>query len=393
MRPGDGQPLIAGVVAGIVGFAAAFTVVLQGLRGVGATADEAASGLLVLCLAVGVVAVALAWRTRMPVAIAWSTPGAALLITAGPVEGGWPAAVGAFLLAAALTVAAGLWAPFGRAIARIPAPLASGLLAGVLLPICLAPAQAATELPSLALPVIAVWALLLLVARRWAVPGALAAAAVAVAVSGDLAPGWGDDPLPVLTWTTPSFHLGTLVGLGLPLFLVTMASQNLTGMSVLALHGFRPQLPPVLVATGAASAAGAPFGAHGINLAAITAALSASPDAHPDPSRRWIASAAAGGFTAVLGLSAGLVTAVLAASPPLLVRTVAGLALVGALTAALAAATAEEDAREAAVVTFVVSASGIAVAGISAPFWGLAAGLTLLALQRGSQLRAARAVP
>lgn len=382
MRRGDGQAVAAGVVAAIVGFAAAFTVVLQGLRGAGASADQAASGLLVLCVAGGIVAMALSWWTRMPIAIAWSTPGAALLISAGPVEGGWPAAVGAFLLASVLTVAAGLWRPFGRAIERIPRPLAAALLAGVLLPICLAPAQAVVELPSLAVPVVVTWALLTLLARRWAVPGALVAAAVAVAVTGDLGPGATERVLPVLTFTAPELHLGTLVGVGLPLFVVTMASQNLTGMGVLGLNGYRPRLGPVLVATGAASAATAPLGGHGINLAAITAAMMVGPDAHPDPARRWIASGVAGCGFLLLGVTAGLVTSVLAATPPLLVETVAGVALVGALTAALSAAVLDEDLREPAVVTLVVTASGVTAAGISAPFWGLLAGLAMLGLQR-----------
>lgn len=382
MRRGDGQAVVAGVVAAVVGFAASFPVVLQGLRGVGATADQAASGLLVLCLACGVVAMAVAWRTRMPVAMAWSTPGAALLISAGPVSGGWPAAVGAFLLAAGLTVVAGLWRPFGRAIERIPAPIAAALLAGVLLPICLAPARGVSEVPELAVPVVVVWALLLVVGRRWAVPGALVAGGVAVAVTGDLGPGAADQVLPVLAWTSPSFDLGTLAGVGLPLFVVTMASQNLTGLGVLALHGYRPRLGPLLVATGAASAASAPLGGHGMNLAAITAALTAGPDAHPDAARRWIASGAAGLAFLVLGVTAGLLTSILSASPVLLVETIAGLALVGALTTALTATVAEEPLREPAIVTFVVTASGVTAGGISAPFWGLLAGLAMLGLHR-----------
>lgn len=380
--PHRGQAVASGIVAAVVGFAGAFTVVLAGLRAVGASEDQAASGLLSVTVAMGAVAIFLSLRTRIPMAIAWSTPGAALLVSTGAVDGGWPAAVGAFVVAGVLTVVAGLWRPVARWIAAVPAGVASALLAGVLLPVCLAPARAAVELPKLALPVIAAWAVLIVVARRWAVPGALLAAGAALAVNGNLGGGALDDPLPVLTLTTPHFQLGTIVGVAIPLFLVTMASQNLTGLSVLQLNGYKPELAPVLVSTGGVSAAIAPLGGHGINLAAITAAMTASADAHPDPARRWVATVVAGTVHILLGLTAGAATALVAASPPLLIQAVAGLALLGALTSALTAAFADDAHRDAATVTLVVTASSIAVAGISAPFWGLLAGLAFLGLQR-----------
>jgi benzoate membrane transport protein len=188
--------------------------------------------------------------------------------------------------------------------------------------------------------------------------------------------------LPQLTWVTPRLDLGTLIGLGLPLFVVTMVSQNVAGLSVLRAHGYHAPLRSVLTTTGAASVLGAPMGAHGINLAAITAALTAGPEADPDPARRWIAGVSAGAVYLVLGLGAGLATALLAASPPVLIEAVAGLALLGTLGAALRAATADDDEREAAMITFVVSASGVTVIGISAPFWGLLAGLAFLGVHR-----------
>jgi benzoate membrane transport protein len=375
------QPLLAGVVAAIVGFASSFTIILTGLRSVGATPEQASSGLLVLSVAMGATAMALSWRTRLPVAIAWSTPGAALLVSAGVQPGGWPAAVGAFMVCGVLLALAGLWRGLGRWIARIPAPLANALLAGVLLPLCLAPVRAVTELPALAGPVVLVWALLLCVARRWAVPGALAAAIVAVLVDGPAGTD-GARLLPALAFTAPELHAGAIAGLALPLFVVTMASQNVSGMSVLAAFGYRPDLRPVLLTTGAATAVIGPFGGHAINLAAITAALVAGPEAGPDPRRRWIAAVSGGASHLLLGLGAGLATALLAASPPLLVAAIAGLALLGALAGALSAAAAEGEHRDAAVVTLVVSAAGFTVLGVSAPFWGLLAGLALLGLQR-----------
>ncbi|MDX6728184.1 MAG: benzoate rane transport protein [Baekduia sp.] len=375
------QPLLAGVVTAIVGFGGAFPIVLAGLHAVGATQAQASSGLLVLSLSMGAAGLWLAWRYRMPLSIAWSTPGAALLVAAGHVHGGYAAALGAFVLAGLLVVLAGVWRPVTRLIVAIPAPLANGLLAGVLLQVCLAPVHAVVDVPRLAIPVVVVWLVLLRVARRFAVPGALAAAAAGV-VLGPVSGGPSAHLLPQLTFVVPHLDAGTLIGLGLPLFVVTMVSQNVAGMSVLAAHGYAAPLRPVLVTTGAASVAGAPFGAHGINLAAITAAMAAGPDAGPDPGRRWIAAAGAGAVYLVLGLGAGLATALLAASPTVLIEAVAGLALLGTLGNALRAAMADDARREAATVTFVVSASGVAVIGISAPFWGLAAGLVLLAVQR-----------
>ncbi len=381
------QPVLAGVVAAVVGFASSFTVVLAGLAAVGADAGQASSGLLVLCVTMGVVAIGLGLRHRMPISIAWSTPGAALLVSAGVPDGGFAAAVGAFLVTGALVALAGLWSTLGRWIAAIPTPVASAMLAGVLVPLCLAPVRAVDELPGQAAPVLAAWAALTLVARRWAVPGALVAAVAVIAI--------GERPqlgsvVPAIEVTAPVFEAGALVGIALPLFIVTMASQNVPGMGVLATFGFRPPLRPVLLATGAATAAGAPLGGHAINLAAITAALVAGPDAHPDPGRRWVASVAAGVVYLVLGASAGLAASFIAAAPPILIEAVAGLALLGALAGALTAAMGDPDRREAATLTFVVSASGVTAAGISAPFWGLVAGLAFLALQRAVRVRERR---
>jgi benzoate membrane transport protein len=375
------QPVLAGVVASVVGSASTFALVLSGLRAVGADADEAASGLMALCVTMGAVAIWLGLRERIPVAIAWSTPGAALLISSGAVPGGWPAAVGAFVACGLLIVLAGLWGALGRWIAAIPPALAAAMLAGVLLPVCVAPVRAVADLPELALPIVAAWMVLMRFARLWAVPGALVVAAIAVVVDGP-----GDlgalSLVPPADLTAPSFTAGALLSLALPLFLVTMASQNIPGISVLRAFGYEPRLRPALLATGAGTVVGAPFGGHAINLAAITAALVAGPDAHPDPSRRWIASVTGGATYLVLGLGAGAATALIAAAPGLIVEAVAGLALLGALAGAVTAAMADDARREAALITFVVSASSVTIAGVSAPFWGLVAGLAYLGLQR-----------
>jgi benzoate membrane transport protein len=374
-------PVLAGCVTALVGFSGAFPVVLAGLRAAGADRAQAASGLLAVSVGAGVVAILLSRRTRMPLAMAWSTPGAALLVSTGTPTGGFPAAVGAFLVCGALIVVSGLWGALGRAIAAIPPALASAMLAGILLPICLGPVRAVVDIPWLALPVIAVWALLTRISRPWAAPGAIVTAAIAVAIDGpgDLS---GISVLPSPQLVSPVFEPAAIVGIALPLFIVTMASQNVAGMGVLASFGYRPRLAPILRATGVASIAAALFGGHAVNLASISGALAANPDAHPDPQRRWIAAAVAGAVLIVLGLCAGIATALVAASPAALVDTVAGLALLGALAGALAAGLADADRRDAALVTFLVSASGITIASISASFWGLVAGIAFLALGR-----------
>lgn len=386
-RPtGLAQPLLAGFVASFVGFASTFAVVLAGLRSVGASPEQAASGLLAICILMGATTIALSVRTRMPVLLAWSTPGAALLASAGAVDGGYPAAVGAFAVCGLLVALTGSWAGLGRLIARIPVQIASAMLAGVLLPLCLAPVTAAVSIPLAVAPVIIAWAVLGVVARRWAIPGALVVAIIVVIATEPLQSG-PTGALPVLRGVVPAFTPAALVGLALPLFIVTMASQNLPGMGVLAANGFRPPLRPVLLGTGGATVVGAPFGVFAVNLAAITAALTAGPDAHPDPGRRWIASVAAGVSYVVLGLSAGLATALVASAPAGLIEAVAGLALLGALGGALKVALDDDALREPALVTFLVSASGITTLGVSAAFWGLVAGLVLLGVQRAGILR------
>lgn len=376
------QPLTAGVLAAVVGFASSFTIVLGGFTGVGASPAQAASGLIAVTIAMGALSLFLSIRTRMPITVAWSTPGAALLLATGTPVGGFPAAVGAFIGAAVLIVAAGLWKPFGRAVAAIPMPLAAAMLAGVLLDLCLAPVKAVGAMPELALPIVAAWALGWRFARLYAVPIAVAVTVAIVLATTPIpadaiAHAW---PEPVLV--APVFTLNAMIGIALPLFLVTMASQNVPGLAVLNANGYRPDVSPLFVWTGVGSLLTAPFGGHSVNLAAITAALCAGPDAHPDPARRWMAPVANGIFNIGLGLAASFAAAFIAASPPLLVQAVAGLALLGSLAGALSGALAREADRIPAVATFVTTASGVSFFGIGPAFWGLLAGGALMALTR-----------
>lgn len=376
------QATSAGLLAAFVGFASSFAVCVAGLVAVGAGPAEAASGLMALAIAMGLSGILLSVRFRMPISVAWSTPGAALLATAGTVDGGFPAAVGAFLVVGAAIVVAGLWKPLGRAVAAIPAPLANAMLAGVLLGLCLKPVKAVAVEPLLGLVIVAVWALVACWKRVLAVPAAVIVAAVAIAATTTMPAGVVAGLVPHPVFTVPTLSVSALVGIAVPLFIVTMASQNIPGMAVLNVNGYRPDLGPLLRGTGLFTLLAAPFGGHAVNLAAITAALCAGPDAHPDPARRWWAAVVCGVAYVVLGLVSGAATAFIAASPPVLIEAVAGLALLGAFGASLSAAMAASEEREAAVVTFVVTASGLSFLGISGAFWGLLAGGAMLGLAR-----------
>jgi benzoate membrane transport protein len=376
------QPVIAGLLGAFVGFASSFTILLAGYAALGADPAEAASALFAVSLGTGLLTIFLATRARLPVTIAWSTPGAALLVATGMPAGGFPVAVGAFLATALLLVVAGLVKPFGNAVAAIPKPIASAMLAGVLLELCLAPMQAVGAMPALALPIILAWALTLRFARLYAVPVAVLVTAIVIAFAVDLpqgamAGGW---PRPLLI--APDFTLQAMIGIAVPLFIVTMASQNVPGLAVMSANGYTLKPGPIFVATGITSALVAPFGGHSVNLAAITAALCAGPESHPDPRRRWIASLAFGiGFLA-LAASASFAAVFIAAAPPLLIQAAAGLALLSTLANAASSALAEEKDRLPAILTFVTTASGLSFYGIGAAFWGLVAGGILMALLR-----------
>ncbi len=373
------QTVFAGLLAAFVGFASSFAVVLRGLTAAGASPAEAASGLMALCVAQGACALWLSTRTRMPISMAWSTPGAALLAASGAVEGGFPAAVGAFLVAAGLVVVAGWWRPLGRVVAAIPPSLANAMLAGVLLNLCLAPVRGVAQLPGPALAVVGTWAVAGRIHRLLGVPAAVAVTMVLVALRPGAAALTSVLPHPVLV--RPVLDAAALVGVALPLFVVTMASQNIPGIAVLSVNGFHPPPGPLFRTTGAFSVLAAPFGGHAVNLAAITAAICAGPDAHPDPAQRWKAVAVSGATYVVLGPLAATVTGFVSAAP-LLIETVAGLALLGALGGALHGAVAVPQEREAALATFLVTASGLSFGGISGAFWGLLAGGALLAAIR-----------
>lgn len=374
------QPITAGALAALVGYASTFTLALTGFAHVGATPEQAASGLFSVCLALGLLNTIVVWRMKVPLSFAWSTPGAAFLMTLSPIEGGYPAIIGAFLVTGLMILTAGLIRPLARAIAAIPAPIAAAMLGGVLFNLCLAPIRAVGELPALALPILAVWVLGLKFARRYAVPLAVIATVIVLALTANLPPGAVTLSLPSLVFVIPAFTADAFVKVALPLFVITMASQNLTGLAVMRGNGYEIDSGPPFVLTGLASAVIAFFGGLTTNLAAITAAIAAGPESHADPTKRWPAPVAAGFTYLVLGLLATISAAFIAASPPILIQAVAGLALLPSLASALATSLADEDSRLPAIVTLVTTASGITVLGVGGAFWGLLAGIALLVI-------------
>jgi benzoate membrane transport protein len=384
------QPVLAGILTVLVGYTSSFAVVVAGLRGVGASPAQAASGLIALCLMQGAGCIHLARRHRIPVTLAWSTPGAALLASTGMVRGGWPAAVGAFLVVAGLIALTGLWRRLGRLVAAIPMPIAQAMLAGIVLELCLAPVRGLKADPWAVAAILLAWLVLLRLAPRWAVPAAFVVALVIVGVDDARSGGVHGSLLPHLMLTRPSFTWAALLGIAVPLYIVTMAGQNIPGVAVMASYGYEVPWRETMTVTGVATAATATFGGHAINLAAITASLAASPDADPDPGRRWIASFTAGWAYLVLGALSAAFTIAVSAAPPDVIGTVAGLALLGTLSASLAGALSAAEGREAAAITFLVAASGLTLGGISAAFWALAAGLLVRAVLT-TRIPAARA--
>jgi len=369
------QAIGQGLLVAVVGYASSVAIVIQGLVAVGASVGQVASALVTVGFALGIVAIALCWSLRMPIAIAWSTPGMALLATTGAAGGGFPAAVAAFIVVGALIMLTALWRPLGRLVASIPKPIASAMLGGILLKLCLAPFIALAKLPWQAGAVLATWLVFLRLARGYAVPIAVAVALVAMSLDRPLAGAALADLVPRLEFVTPEFTIEAMANIAVPLFVVTMAGQNLPGLAVLSAYDYRPPVAPLLLSTGAASALGALFGMPTINLAAITAALCAGPDAHADPARRYIAGISGGIGYMLLAALSGVAALLVARAQPVLIEAVAGLALIGAFGGAMLNAVQDEADRLPGLITFLVTASGLAFFGVGSAFWGLALGL------------------
>ncbi len=369
------------LIAALVGFGGTVALVVQALRTLGASVEQTGSALTALCLGIGIAGAVLSVRQRIPVVLAWSTPGAALLAAATPGMS-WPSAVGTFIVSALLMIAVGLIPALGRLAQRIPAAVASAMLAGVLLPFCLALFRLGGVDPLLVGVVLAVF----LAARQrlptYALLLALAVGVTLTLLRGDIGAVPAGPILGALAPVRPVFDAAAVVSLSLPLFLVTLVSQNLPGLVVLRTAGYSPEPRPLLVGAGLASLAAAPFGAHAVNLAAITAALCTSKEAHPDPARRWIVGVIYAGFYLVLALFSPALVRLFLALPSGVIAALTGVALIPALIGALEGMLSAKADRDAAIVTFLATASGLSLLGIGSAFWGLVCGFSALAARR-----------
>lgn len=381
--------LFSAFVAAFVGFAASVAVVLAAAQALGASPEQTTSWIAGLCIAKGIVAAVLSYRYRIPIIIAWSTPGAALIAASSGI--GMAQAIGAFAFASVLVILTALVKPLGTLVARIPMPIASAMLAGVIFRFVVAVFDEMRIAPLLVGFVV----LIFLVVRGFNAFGAVIIALLAggfLAFAGGLAATPAFTSLtPTMTLIWPAFDPATIIGLGVPLYLVTMAAQNLPGFAVMRQSGYEPPTQAALASTGLASLLAAPFGAHLVNMAAISAAICTGPDTHPDPTQRWKAGVWYGIVWCLIALAVSPILAVLFAMPKALIVAVAGLGLAGSLAAALGGAMADEKLRFAAVITFAVGASGLSILGVGAAFWALVAGLITLAIERDvAQLKASR---
>jgi benzoate membrane transport protein len=372
----------AGFVAVLVGFTSSVAIVFQAATALGATPDQISSWMWALGLGMGLCSALPSLWLRQPVMVAWSTPGAAVLATAAA-AGGFtlPQAVGAFVICAVLITLFGVTGWFERLMGRIPMPIASALLAGVLARFGMDAFVALRSATALVLLML----LSYLLGRRWwpryAVPGVLLVGVAFALANGQLHLGGVPLALTMPVFVMPEFTLAAAVSLALPLFVVTMASQNLPGVAAIRAAGYDMPISKIITLTGLATLVLAPFGAFALNLSAITAAICMGREAHEDPARRYTAAVSCGALYAVIGLFGAAVTGVLTAFPRELVVAIAGLALLGSIGSGLAVALKEDAYREAALITFLVTLSGVTLAGIGSAFWGVVAGALAQAVQ------------
>lgn len=349
-------------------------IVFQGAVAAGATPQMMSSWVLALGIGMGVLSISLSWFYRVPVIIAWSTPGAALLATS-LTEPALSDVIGAFMFVALLTIVLGVSGWFSRLMKKIPLAIASAMLAGVLLEFGVKAFAGAEQQPYL----VGAMVLGYLFAKRFmptfAVIGLLLVGVVMSYALGLFAPSEVEFAFAQPYWVTPTFDIGVILGIGLPLFVVTMTAQNMPGVAVLKTSGYDTPISPIITGTGIAAFLLAPFGGFTFNLAAITAALCTSEDAHPDKDKRYVAGLFSGLFNIVVGILGGTLIALLAAFPQVMIGTLAGLALLGAIGNSLSAAMNDNDYREAALITFLVTVSGVKFLGIASAFWGIVVGM------------------
>jgi benzoate membrane transport protein len=371
----------AAAVATVIGFGGTVALIVQAGQTLGASPAQIISMVTALCLGIGLPGALLSWRLKMPVVLAWSTPGAALL-AASTLGLGWSTAVGAFVIAGLLMVLTGLVPALGRLAERIPAAIASAMLAGVLLPFCLKLFLVFPTDMALAAGLLAVFLIMRRIAAAWALPAVLVAAFAVLALRSQVGLPAGTGLFGELSPVMPAFDWKAAISLALPLYLVTLASQNLPGLVVLRAAGYAPPAGKLIFWGGLTSTLLAPFGAHGVNLAAITAAICTGPEAHPDQDRRWTVGVIYGLIYLVVALFAAPLAGLFIAMPTGALAVITGLALIAPLTGSLAGMMGVVEDREAAVLTFAATASGVALFGVGSAFWGLAAGFLALGARR-----------
>jgi benzoate membrane transport protein len=371
--------VVAGFIAMLTGYTSSLVLIFQAGQAAGLSSGQISSWIWALSIGMAVTCIGLSLRYRAPVMIAWSTPGAALLITSLP---GVPysEAIGAYILASGLIVLIGLTGTFDRLMRRIPGSIAAALLAGVLFKIGLEICVAAEQQPLLVVAMLLAYLFGKRLLPRYAVLAALIVGCVLAGLFGLLNFEHFELQLATPEWTTPSFSLAAAISIGIPLFIVAMASQNLPGMAVLRANGYQVPASPLLNATGLTSMLLAPFGSHGIHMAAISAAICAGPEAHENPQKRYTAAVWCGLFYGIAGIFGATLAALFGALPKALILSIAALALFASIIGGLTQAMSEAKEREAALITFLVTASGMTLFSVGSAFWGIVAGLLTLAI-------------
>jgi benzoate membrane transport protein len=365
-------------VAAIIGIGSTLALLIAAAQALGASEAQTASWVTAICLAKVFETGYLSWRYKMPIVTAWSTAGLALI--GASVGFSMAEGVGAFIIAGLLLILTGLFKPLTNLVARIPNGVSAGMLAGILLPFVIAGAQTAGVDPIFVLPLLA----LFFIARLFNPPLASIAVLVVGLVYAILRGDMTDAPnltLSRLEWITPEFSFAAIIGIGLPLYLVTMASQNLPGVAVLRASGYNPPAGPLIAVTGLFSTLSAFFGASSTNLAAITAAICTGEDAHPDKDKRWITGLFYAFFYLVFAIFGASLVSLFVLLPAVFVSLVVALALLAACTNATSIALTDEKQRIAAMATLAVTASGVSFFGVGAAFWGLIVGLIIVGLQ------------
>lgn len=374
--------IVAGFIAMLTGYTSSLVLMFQAGQAAGLSSAQISSWIWALSIGMAICSIGLSMRYRTPVVIAWSTPGAALLISSLP---GVPyaEAIGAFIFASLLIALCGLTGSFERLMRKVPASLAAALLAGVLFNIGSEIFRAVKVQPLLVLAMFFSYLLAKRLAPRYAVLSALLVGCALSAALGLLDFRQLSLQIAVPVWTTPSLSIAAIFSIGIPLFVIAMASQNMPGLAVLRAEGYQVPASPLISVTGIASVLLAPFGSHGIHLAAITMAICSGPEAHPDPTRRYTAAVWCGVFYGIAGIFGATLAALFASFPAALVLSIAALALLGSIGSGLTQAMQQPNERDAALITFMVTASGLTLFGIGAALWGLiAGGLTLLILNK-----------